>query len=47
LRSKAHELQAKLKYPRNEAEQVLGAALAQYLDEIFHLRARALWFGKK
>ena len=47
LRSKASELTGKLKYPRAEAEDVLAAALALYIDEIFHLRARSLWFGRK
>jgi len=47
LRGKAQELQAKLEYPRSDAERVLTSALAIYLEEIFHLRSREIWFGKR
>jgi hypothetical protein len=46
VKTKAHELKTKLKYGQDEAVTILSGALAQYLDEIFHLRTRNVWFSK-
>jgi hypothetical protein len=44
--AKAHELKVKLGYEEVVAVDILGSALAQYLDEIFHISARRMWFNK-
>jgi hypothetical protein len=40
LAARGQVLTLELKYPRAEAEEILGAALAAYLDERFHIRLR-------
>lgn len=44
VQAKAVELTARLKYSRKVAINVLARALAQYLDEIFHISTRQFWF---
>jgi hypothetical protein len=44
IRVKAHELNHKLGYQEDVAFDILCRALAQYLDEIFHVSARRSWF---
>ena len=46
IRAKAHELKLKLGYQEEVALDVLCRALAQYLDEIFHISARRIWFPR-
>lgn len=45
VRTKAHELTTKLGYDQTAAVEILGKALARYVEEIFHLKARRAWFG--
>ncbi|TKD03950.1 hypothetical protein [Polyangium fumosum] len=46
INAKAEELESKLRYPQEKAFDILCRALAQYLDEIFHVTARRFWFPK-
>ncbi len=44
--AKAQELKLKLGYQEDVAFDILCRALAQYVDEIFHVSARQFWFPK-
>lgn len=46
FRGIAGELTQELEYPREEAERLLGDAVAQYLDERFHITERVRLFGR-
>lgn len=44
IKTKALELTIQLNYTPQSAKNILANALAQYLDEIFHITARQVWF---